>query len=758
MTTETPDILDGVRILDLSDGIAGPVATLLLAEAGADVVMVEPPTGAGSRPLPGFRTWGRSKRSVVLDLDTADDRAKLEQLLGAADVVVHNFGPSRARELALDDDTLARTHPDVVACSVLSWPANHPDADRPVDELLAAARLGVLDEQYGYRDGPVFLRFPIGNWCAAYFAASGIVARLIARGRTGHAGPAHTSLIQGALGPMAMHWRQVERPSPSLEFGMPKTATMATLFECADGVWVHHMGNVEASPLMQQVIEELGSPPMLSAEQTGTLRPGRARSVYEDAFRRRPSKDWLEDFWANDIPVQPAVPLGKILQDEQARANDYVVDLDDPEAGPITMAGLPLTIQPAQRVRNPAPDFGAHTDEVLAEWTPIERAPAASATAGTRRWPLEGVKVLDLGNFLAGPFGPMLLADLGAEVIKLESASGDAMRGVEWSFIGCQRGKRSVALDLKSPDARPALEALVRWADVVHHNLRMPAARRLGVDYESIRAINPDVVYCHTSSYGPEGPRADWPGYDQLFQSSCGWEVAGAGAGNRPMWHRLGFCDHLCAMASVVATTLAIYHRDLTGKGQAVAASLLGAGVLTNSETYLDTNGDLAPVPVLDHEQTGIAPGYCIVPVADGWVAIAARTDDQLAALCAVAGVDDATAAPGALAERKVDELLSSLEAAGVPADHVREDQCDAFFGSAENLAAGLVARYPHPVYGMVEQPGAFWAFGDLGVRLDKAPPALGEHTVEILEEVGFSRDDVERLVAAGVARVYEAP
>ena len=143
----------------------------------------------------------------------------------------------------------------------------------------------------------------------------------------------------------------------------------------------------------------------------------------------------------------------------------------------------------------------------------------------------------------------MMLADLGADVVKVEPPGGEGMRWVEWSFFGCQRGKRGVALDLKAPAAAPRSTRWCRWADIVHHNLRMPAARRLGVDDESVRAVNPDIVYCHTSSYGPRGPRADWPGYDQLFQASCGWEVAGAGEGNPPMWHRFGFMDHLCAMA-----------------------------------------------------------------------------------------------------------------------------------------------------------------------------------------------------------------
>jgi crotonobetainyl-CoA:carnitine CoA-transferase CaiB-like acyl-CoA transferase len=324
------------------------------------------------------------------------------------------------------------------------------------------------------------------------------------------------------------------------------------------------------------------------------------------------------------------------------------------------------------------------------------------------------------------------------------------MRWVEWSFFGCQRGKRGVALDLKADDARVALDALLAQADVLHHNLRMPAARRLGLDETTVRAVNPDLVYCHASSYGPRGPRADWPGYDQLFQSSCGWEVAGAGEGNRPMWHRLGFMDHLCAMGSLISTLLALYHRDRTGETQFVAGSLLAGGVMTCSETYLDATGAIVPTPVLDHEQTGIAPGYRIVEVADGWIAVAASTDASRAALDALGGVD-------AFVTRTVVDALASLAEAGVPADAVRLDQCEAFFASTANDAAGLIARYEHVDYGHVEQPGAFWDFGDLTVKLDRAPPGLGEHTVEVLTEVGLERDAIDALLASGAAHAWKA-
>ena len=502
---------------------------------------------------------------------------------------------------------------------------------------------------------------------------------------------------------------------------------------------------------MQEVFAEMG-PDLVAAENARLEGQGMPNwlnwGALVAAFKRRPADAWLRNMWDNDIPAQPAVGLGEILSDEQARANRYVVELDDPEAGIITVAGLPLTLDPPTEVRGPAPAVGSSTTAWSARW-PGRRARQPGVSA---RHPLEGLKVLDFGNFLAGPLGPMLLADLGATVVKVEATTGDPMRWADWPFAGCQRGKRAVALDVKSPASRPALEALLRWADVVHHNLRMPAARRLGLDAAAVRAVNPDVVFCHVSSYGPQGPRADWPGYDQLFQSSCGWEVMGAGEGNPPMWHRFGFMDHLCAMSSVAGTLMALLQRDRTGRATDVAASLLGAGVLTNSETYIRPDGSLVPVPVLDHDQTMVGPGERILQLGDGWIAVSAVGDAQVGALCGVIGAGSPDELPGAASTRATGELLDALAAAGVPAAAVRQGQRGPFFDDPDHLAAGLVATYTHADWGRLEQPGAMWFFGDQEVKLDSAPPVLGEHTVEVLLEVGLSRAEVDELLAAGAA------
>jgi len=747
-------VLEGVRVVDLGGIVACAAASLVFAEAGADVVMVEPPGGSPLRALPGFRTWGRSKRSVVADLATDEGRNRLEELLADADVLLHALSPAAASAIGLDDASLARRHPRLVVSSVLGWPANHEAAEAPADDHLVLARLGVLDEQLGARgESPIYVRFPLGTWPAAWLAVIGVMARLVNREQTGRAGPAHTSLAQGALVPMMMHWLRAETPSDAVALGMPKDRMRATLFECGDGRWIHVMPPPpDHTPLVQEVLAELG--PEVVARENARLAadgpPGWVNwGALVEAFRRRPAATWLEHLWANDIPAQGAVGLGEILADEQARVNDYVVDVDDPEVGPIATAGLPLTLDPPMAVKWPAPPLGAHTG-----WAdPAERATPSEVVGGPpTTYPLEGLKVLDLGNFLAGPLGPMILADLGATVVKVEAGTGDPMRGVEWAFAGCQRGKRSVALDIKAPASRPALDALLGWADVVHHNLRLPAARRLGLDSAAVRAVNPAVVFCHVSSYGPDGPRADWPGYDQMFQASCGWEVAGAGLGNPPMWHRFGFMDHLCALGSVAATLMALYRSATTGIVSDVAASLLGAGVVTNSETYRHPDGRQPAVAVLDAEQMTVDPGRRILRAADGWIAVAADTEAQLTALCRSLGVNGAGELPAAVAARSASDVVDLLVAAAVPATVVRQGQKGPFFDDAAHRAAGLVASYPHGAWGRLEQPGAMWWFGDQQVQLHRAPPLLGEHTVEVLLEVGMERSDVDRLIENGAA------
>ncbi len=747
-------ILDGIRIIDLAQGMAGPVAAMMLAESGADVIKVEPPAGDPTRAKSGFAVWNRSKRSLVLDLESDRGRGELANLLQTADVLIHDRGPAAAAEQGLDDVSLGEHYPQLIVCSVPAFPVSHPDADGPAKDTLVLARSGILDEQQAVmRDGPTFLRIPLCSIGAWHLAAAGIVARLIARQRDGRGGPAHTSLLQGALIPMTMHWARAERPSQSFARGMPKNAG-DSLFRCGDGQWLHLMANPDASPLMQEAFAEMGEGGVERANarheagQMGMSFPNFGANV--EALESKPREAWLESLWASDVPVQPCLALGELYFDEQANFNDYVVDVDDPERGKTRQPGHPYTTTPDSRVKGPAPTLGQHTEEILAETPPLGFAGHGESSG---KAPLAGLKVLDFGNFLAGPLATMLMADLGAEVIKLEATTGDMMRfSVERVFSGCQRGKRGIALNLKDPETRPIVEELAAWADVVHHNLRYPAARRLRIDYDSLKEINPNLIYCHTSSYGPKGPRADWPGFDQLFQAASGWEYEGAGEGNRPMWHRFGMMDHQNALASLTATLLAVYHRKATGTPQFCTASLLGASILTTSETFVTPDGELAPYPKLDADQMGVSPYHRIFECGDKrWIAVVAESDAEQHGLLQAVGVDAPDQLESAIAGMAQEPVLWSLDQAGVPAAPVRLNQMDAFFSSRGSEQSDLIARYPHAAWGEVEQIGSLWNMGDLPASLDRASPALGEHSREICDEIGIDGKLYEALAKKGL-------
>jgi crotonobetainyl-CoA:carnitine CoA-transferase CaiB-like acyl-CoA transferase len=688
---------------------------MLLAEAGATVVLIEPQGGDLARGSAAFAVHNRSKYSVALH--DVDD---IERLLARADVLIHDRS-----DAYLSDAALKARHPHLITSHIGGWPNGHPNAATPVDDALVLAEAGICDEQRAVnREGPIYLRFPLGEGGAAYLCAIAVLARLVA----GKSGAANTSILQGALTSVIMLWSRAEHPTKSLEGGYNK-AINAYQFECADGLWIHVMSNPDNCPTMRAGLDALHPnvrEEAIAARSGAPVVPSFGANAL--VFKQHPRSYWLDELWANDVSVQPVLPMGDLYADEQARINGYVVEVDDPVLGKTLQPGSPMQIDPPAFVQRAAPTLNDGRD-VVAAWDIRPPIPATTELA----YPLQGLKILDLGNFLAGPFATMILASLGAEVIKLEAATGDMMRHAEWAFAACQRGKRSIALNLKDPAGRPVLEELVKWADVVHHNLRMPAATKLGLDYPTLKAINPNIVYCHVSSYGPVGPRKDWPGFDQLFQASCGWEFEGAGAGNPPIWYRFGMMDHQCAMASTVATLLALHKRKQTGEGGFVAASLLGGGMMTLRETVSLADGTLAPYPKLDSDQMGVSETRRLVHCTNGWIMVV--TD---------APVED-------LEAMSVDDAIANVKVKGGHAVRAQENQRETFLSDPANRAAKLAVSYPHKVYGQFEQVGTFFDFGDLDTKFDRAPPILGEHSREILAEFGFDTQETANMIASGL-------
>ncbi|MFZ4604458.1 MAG: CoA transferase, partial [Caulobacterales bacterium] len=236
-------MLSGLRIIEIGDTMAVQVAGLLLCELGAEVLKIERPGGDPSRGTAPFANWNRGKKSLELDLASEAGRNALRTKLSGADVLLHAFTPAKAREIQLDDASLAAAAPALVVCAITGSPIHHPDVERSDDELLVAARLGILYENDGYRAGPIVHRYPMGSWGAAHLAAAGILARLVMRLQSGRGGPAHTSIMQGYLASMPMVWaRNSKGPMPN-----PPTYPLGPrpldiqLFECAGGDWMQVM-------------------------------------------------------------------------------------------------------------------------------------------------------------------------------------------------------------------------------------------------------------------------------------------------------------------------------------------------------------------------------------------------------------------------------------------------------------------------------------------------------------------------------------
>jgi crotonobetainyl-CoA:carnitine CoA-transferase CaiB-like acyl-CoA transferase len=387
--------------------------------------------------------------------------------------------------------------------------------------------------------------------------------------------------------------------------------------------------------------------------------------------------------------------------------------------------------------------------------------------------PLTGIKVLDLTSYLAGPYGCALLGDMGAEVIKVESPQGDMMRhypstmpGESRAFVGTNRNKYSVVLDLKQPEGLAALLRLVETADVLIHNFRPSVPGRLGIDYERLKGINERLIYCAITGFGDTGPLANNAGFDQVLQCMTGLCTFQGGEGNPPEVVLGSVVDYYTSALVAFGVSSALFQRERDGKGQYIGASLLRTALAMQSGRFVWAEGEGAEA----NRDIRLAPLTGIHPTKEGYLYISSHSKHFWEALCEMVGMPDFARDPrfGTMKERiahahiivpRLRELLAKRTAVEwaemfgerVPNAPVRP--IEDMFDHPQVLDQDLVTTYEHPVVGRYRGFTKPLALSRTPGPAPFAAPTFGQHTAEVLRNHGYSAEEVADLQGRGVVQ-----
>jgi crotonobetainyl-CoA:carnitine CoA-transferase CaiB-like acyl-CoA transferase len=809
-------VLNGLTVIDLSQGVAGPMTGMVLCDQGARVVKVEPRGGDPTRSLSGARVWHRGKESIELDLESSKAQTTLRELVRRADVLITSASPEVRQRLGFAYRDVDALNPGLVYCSITAYDRLERHAGRPAIDALVAARTGLQWEKRGWpggsieringiepfiaelgigpsltegpeRDGPLFSAIPWPSVSAFYLATIGISAALHVREATGLGQLVETSLLQGALVNGLFTWQRIQKTqAEGYRMWVTDPRVPHGFFETADDHWVQQWvpqpSFALSAPSGIDGSTEWSGPASASDERTG-MGPEEIVVLREylasmrSAFRRFTADDWEERAAVAGLSVQRIRSPEEALSSQTFLEDGCVVEVDDGEYGPIRHVGVTYRLSRCPvAIDKGAPSAGRDNEkvrqELLSSATSVTR-PAATVVDTQRlfgRGPLTGVLVLDLGLAVAGPFGTQVLADLGADVIKVNQESDR-----DWADLcmgmACNRGKRSIILNLKSKEGLDVLRKMVRTADVLHSNMHMDSLQRLGVDYESLRVLNPRLIYCHTRGF-ENGPRINLVGHDQSGSAIAGvaWEESGMYDGGRPMWPNISLGDTGNGMLSAAAVIQALYHRDRTGEGQLVETSIAYVQLLNGSSTWIKRDGTMVARPVLDREHYGLGPLYRLYKTNDDWLCLAVQSQEQWERLAAAIdkpelaqderfrssegradhGSELARELQATLMTRRASEWLARFDDADVPAEISSSDFALSLFDDPEMVARGFVVKHPHRRYGHVEMLGRLVDFSMTPGSIERGALVPGQESREVLRGFGFSAEEVSELIRGG--------
>jgi crotonobetainyl-CoA:carnitine CoA-transferase CaiB-like acyl-CoA transferase len=808
--------LDGVKVVDFGQYIAGPAVAMILADLGATVVHVDPPEG----PLwdrPANAVLNRNKLCIRLDLKSARGRSDALELISRADIVIENFRPGVMSRLGLDFAHLRVQRPDLITLSLPGFASNDTlRRDWRAFEPIIASASGVFTDMGQNRVlmgiNPSFSPLPLASAYGTMLGASAVVLALQARERTGCGDHIEVPLASAVLEGLSYNSIQIDGYPARYKTLREKEierrrATGASMdlsyddlqeyldpfyrtYECADGrkfyaVCPSHRSHakrcLQAMGLYDEFVEAglptVSDPYRPVADWEGDASLGvyplpahwaaRISARMKEVFRTRSAAEWERIFGEGGFPGAAQRTTREWLHDEHANAAGLVVEVEDPEYGTMKQPGPVAWLEDsAEAMLAPLPRHSVTIHDALCAFDAVARAERrVSPERNAGGW-LEGVRILDLTNVIAGPHSTSFLGRFGAEVIKLDPVvpNYDPWNTVVFG-MSSGRGKQSVLVDLANPDGREVFSNLARSVDVIVMNAPDRQLAPLGLDETSLRALNPGVVFCQLDCFGGprRGPRTDYLGYDDLIQACTGIMVRFGGGMATPEEHaHVGTIDVNCGFAAALGIAAALYRKAQTGEGGRARTSLAALGNLVQIPFCYDYAQRAPFDEPSGRDAQGFGPLSRFFRAADNWIYVHVDESElaRLERVDGLRGIGDA-ADPGAFLARALDTASAAtwqarLQAANVAA--ATPDNLDSLRRHSSRPADGEAGTdrgsYAFSVDEMHPSGHRVTQLDPIAVRPDVArvrnlAPAekFGSSTRAVLRGIGYSDDRMDALL-----------
>ena len=812
--------LTGIRVVDFGHYIAGPLTGMLLADQGAEVIKVDRP-GTPDYDTPANGVFNRGKQRVTLDLKNADDLATAVKLIRSADVVIENFRPGVMQRLGLGAEEMTALNPGLVYLSLPGFASTDERAPIRAFEGIISAAIGQYTDLQSRRADlpPVYTPMPLGSTYGAIHGAIAVTLALYAREESGQGDVIEVSLVGAAMSAMAVIMLDVaDKPA---RYGTPANANrqkqrssagspFSGTFRAGDGQWLYiiaagHSRNSRSLVKALEVYDDLIADGMVDVPVYENLHltnniPDsshlsgewnlKAREKIENVLASEPAQHWVDVLTAAGVPCTIQRTAQAWLHKSETEEAALTVVVDDPEYGLMRQLGvqtwLAKTPDECAIPRPSRPFVGDVDPQMKASNSSMTQMDAdesfaggaeSKAIEGPAKPILEGVRVLDLSNVLAGPASARTLAEFGAEVIKIDPPEPYfGPRISSWFPLEVSPGKRSVILNLKDEAGKTAFMKLVETADVIVHNFRPGVAQSLGIDYDAVKRCKPDIVYLNLTAFnGPRpGPWMNRPGFDPLLQGSTGIQMRYGGEGNRPVLHGWASCiDYITGYSATYGAVLALLKRRRSGVpdgGDFVTTSLAQGGQLVQAPFMYACEAGCSGDEPAGQGAVGEHALHRMYRARDGWVFLGGL-EHEMGKLRGIVGLentpdeDAGEFLEGEIKKRDVAhwvEVFNEVGLAGHRIDSLEDiremflhEVCDDLLDAWDDGRSISIVRFTdHPVGSAVDlAPPAYVRLKNAPVQLLYACPKQGAHTREILGELGYDDDYVDDLIARGVAK-----